>query len=59
MQPYNCTDTITAWKNSYFILSDVHIIINLSIAQSIPAYVYDDIAFSKWDIATKVSKPVY
>ena len=52
-QPYNSTDTATAWKNSHFILlewSDFHSVVNLLIA----GHAYVDIAFSRWDIVTEV-----
>ena len=57
MQPYSGTDTVSAWKNSDFILSEIsdfHMVGNLSIAVYVLA-VYIDITFSRWDIATEMN----
>ena len=58
VQPYNITDTATAWKNSNSVLSersDFYIVDKLSCF--INAYL--DIAFNRWDIATEVYEQVY
>ena len=58
-KPFSNTDT--AWKNFHFVLSDrsdFHMIDSLSIAVHTFYYLYTDIPFSTWDIATQVCELV-
>ena len=54
---YSSTEMATAWKKSWFILSegsDFRFTDNLLIAANTFPYAYFDITFSRWDTAVEV-----